>query len=80
MLRIGTVYSVAGRCKGKATCRGAMHWNGMELSGMAWHCRGMEPRGDARVRNGKAVQIEARHSNGNVNGRDAWDKHCMGML
>lgn len=47
---------------------------------MAWHCRGMEPRGDERICNGKAVQIEARHSNGNVNGRDAWDKHCMGML
>ena len=40
-------------------CRGAMHWSGMEL-------RGMELRGDARVRNGKAVQIEARSGNGNV--------------
>lgn len=33
---------------------------------MAWHCRGMEPRGDARVRKGKAVQIEVRSGNENV--------------
>lgn len=52
-------YRMVGLCKGMAKSRTDRH-------SAAWHSRGMELRGDARVREGKAVQIEVRSGNENV--------------
>lgn len=50
---------MVGLCKGMATSRTDRH-------SAAGHSRGMELRGDARVCEGKAVQIEVRSGNENV--------------